>query len=230
MSDLPPLPEDWREQQDEIVKFNDFAARKLIREILAEESPTSFHFTLGRIMERLREENGVLVRYEKSSIPQVAWATRNIMELRIWTRFVCQSQGNLDRFVNDLATVGASTMRAQLRLVNDLADKVPNPIRPVASQYKQVASMQDSRSELGLEYEGPLMARTYAKSTGLEKEYLAISSVTSPLVHPSAISVLRTFNIECYRDSLTGHGIMNSGELIIDARQHIEANGFKPAK
>ena len=121
-------------------------------------------------------------------------------------------------------------MRAQLRLVNDLANKVSNPVRPTPEQYKQIASLQNSRVDLGLEDVGPLMARTHAKGVGLEKDYLAISSVTSPLIHPSAISVLRTFDIESYRDSLTGYGIMSASELLIDARQHVETNGFKPKK
>ena len=90
--------------------------------------------------------------------------------------------------------------------------------------------MQASRTEAGLEDEGPLMARTYAKNVGLEKEYLALSATTSPLIHPSAVSVLRTFDIDCYRDSLVGHGTVNGSELIIDVRKHIEVHGFKPAK
>ena len=135
-AEIPNLPADWRERQAEINRLNDLGALNLIREILADGAPQSFHFAIGRIMERLREENSVLALAAEHTVPHIAWATRNIMELRVWTRFVYQSQANLNRFVNDLAPIGASTMRAQLRLVNDLADKVPNPIRPTGDQYK----------------------------------------------------------------------------------------------
>lgn len=230
MADLPPLPKKSPETLAEIGSLNDRATQKLIREILADRPHTQFHFTLGRIMERLQEENSVLVSETRRPVPAVAWAARNIIELRIWTRFVCQSRTNLDRFANDLATTFAPTLRAQLRLLNDLANKVPNPIRPSAGQYKKLADFQNWRTEIGLDAEGPLMARTCARGVGLEKEYLAISNVTSPLIHPSAISVLRAFDIEEYRDSLTGHGLVTASELIIDARTHLERSGFKPGR
>jgi hypothetical protein len=229
--EIPPLPEDWLEKLAEIGRVNGLGALAIIRDILAEQPRTDFHFALGRIMERLREETNVLVQDGPiATIPQIAWATRNIIELRIWSRFICQSNSNVSRFVHDLSTVAASTMRAQLRLLNDLADKVPRPVRPTSEQYRQVAAMQESRTELGVNDEGPLMARTYAKTVGLEKEYVALSSVTSPLIHPSAVSVLRSFNIEAYRDSLRSHGLFNGTQLILDARKHIETYGFKPAK
>ncbi len=41
-----------------------------------------------------------------------------IMELRVLSRYVCQSKANLDRFEADLLINGAATMQVLLRLHN----------------------------------------------------------------------------------------------------------------
>jgi hypothetical protein len=90
--------------------------------------------------------------------------------------------------------------------------------------------MQRARAELGLGQDSPLMARTCASKVGLEKEYLAFSNITSPLIHPSAISILKTFDLESYRDVLTSLGLKLAGDVILDARAHIAEHGFRPEK
>lgn len=230
MADVPPSPVAWEDHARDIAKLNSAGALNIIKEILPLTPRTNFHFALGRIMERLREETDVLVAAEKITVSQLAWADRNIMELRIRLRYVCKSEANTERFVNDIVTNTALTMRALLRMVDDLADKVENPIRPTPDQHRTAAHMEGARTEPGIADEGPLMARTCAKNVGLEKEYLALSTVTSPLIHPSAISILRTFDMEVYRQPLQGFGLMNGSELVIDVRKHIEVNGFNAAK
>jgi hypothetical protein len=224
------MPATWPEQRVYIGKIQHAGAGNLIQEILRDKPATLFHFTVGRIMEKLQEENHVLAFDEASTIPQIAWAGRNLMELRILVRFVCQSQANLERFNNDILTTGTATMQAQLRLLNDLAKKIPDPIRASPDQYRELANMRQARTEAGLGEDSPLMARTCAAKVGLEREYLAFSSITSALVHPSAISVLKTFDLEVYRDGLTCQGLMLAGDAILDARTHIEKHGFKPEK
>jgi hypothetical protein len=86
------------------------------------------------------------------------------------------------------------------------------------------------RAEAGLGQDSPLMARPCASKVGLEKEYLAFSSITSPLIHPSAISVLKTFDLESHRDVLTSLGLKQAGDVILDARAHIAEHGFRPEK
>jgi len=224
------MPATWPEQRIYIGKIQHVGTANLIKEILADEPATSFHFTVARIMEKLHEENHALAFDEASTIPRLAWACRNVMELRILVRFVCQSRANLDRFVNDISTIGPSTLRVQLRLLNDLAKQVPDPMRATPDQYREFENMQRARAEAGLGEDSPLMARTCASKVGLEKEYLAFSSITSPLIHPSAISVLKTFDLESYSDVLTSLGLKLAGDVILDARAHIAKHGFTPVK
>lgn len=64
----------------------------------------------------------------------------------------------------------------------------------------------------------------------MEKEFLAFSSVTSVLVHPSAISVLKIFDLESYRTVLESHGLILASKVILEAREHVEKHGHKPAQ
>jgi hypothetical protein len=230
MVELPPMPATWPEQRIYIGKVNGIGCRHLITDVLNDKPATPFHFTLGRLIEKVEQDNKVLGFDDEATIPQIAWATRNLIEIQILIRYVCQSQANLERFNNDFFTNGASTIQAQLRLLNDFAKRIPDPMRAKPEQYRELDSMQQAREEVGLGNEGPLMARTLAGKVGLEKQYLAFSSVTSTLIHPTALSVLRTFDLEVYRPGLIGQGLVIAGDAIVDARGHVDKHGFKPEK
>ncbi len=229
MGAILPLPETWPEQRPYIGKINHVGANNLIKDILTDEPHTSFHFVLGRILEKLIEENRVLAFKDDATVPELAWAGRNIMELRVLSRYVCQSRANLDRFEADVLTTGAATMQALLRLHNDLAREVEGKLAP-PELHRRHGELQAAREQAGLGSESPLMARTCAKRVGMEKEYLALSGVTSALVHPSSISVLKTFDLELYRTVLVPHGLILASKVILDAREHIEKHGYKPAQ
>lgn len=226
---MRPLPETWPEQRTYIGKINHVGANNLIKAVLTDEPYTSFHFVLGRIMEKLIEENQILAFKEDATVPELAWAGRDIMELRVLSRYVCQSKANLDRFEADVLINGATTMQALLRLHNDLAREVGGKLAP-PELHRQHGDLQEAREQVGLGSESALMARTCAKKVSMEKEYLAFSSVTSALVHPSAISVLKTFDIESYRTVLVAHGLILASKVIVEAREHIEQHGYKPAQ
>jgi hypothetical protein len=226
--DIPSLPATGPERLVHIGKLNHIGAQRFRESILADKPATPFHFVLARFLEKLQEENGVLVFKVDATIPQIAWAVRNLLELWVLARFVCRSQTNLDRFQNDIAIISTSTQQAQLRLVNDLAREVN---QPTASEeiYRNLGEASEAREAAGLGQEGPLMARTCAKKVGLEKEYLAFSSVTSALVHPSAISILKTFDLEVYRDLLVPSGLILGTRIIEEGRIHVDKYGFRPA-
>ncbi len=224
------MPSTWPEQRVYIGKVNGIGCKNLIKEILKDKPATPFHFTLGRLIEKVEADNGVLAFLDDATIPQIAWAARNLIEVQILIRFVCQSERNLERFNNDLFTNGASTIQAQLKLLNDFAKKIPNPTRARPEQYRQLDDMQQARVEVGLATEGPLMARTLAGKVGLEKQYPAFSSITSTLIHPTSLSVLKTFDLEVYRPGLTAQGLVLASECILDTRKHVDKFGFKPQK
>ena len=229
MDVIPPLPEAWPEQRSYIGNINYVGAKNLIEALRTDKLHTSFHLVLGRIMEKLIEENQTLAFKEDRTVPELAWAGRNIMEVRILSRYVCQSKANLDRFEADVLINGATTMQALLRLHNDLAREVGGTLAP-PELHRLHGDFQEAREQVGLGSESPLMARTCTKKVSMEKGYLAFSSVTSALVHPSAISVLKTFDIESYRTVLVAHGLIVASKVILEAREHIEQHGYKPAQ
>src|SRR6267143_2199907 len=130
MNSIPPLPKNWPEQRPYIGNVNRVGATNLTNEILAVEPHAQFHFVLCSILEKLIEENHILA-FEDSPIPRVAWATRNAMELRVLSRYVCQSEANLQRFQADLLTSGATTLRSVKR-PNSAAPIKPNRRNRVA--------------------------------------------------------------------------------------------------
>ncbi len=228
MNSIPPLPKEWPEQKTYIGQVNQLGANNLIAEILAVEPHSSFHFVLCRMVEKLIEENRVVAFENECTIPKLAWATRNIMELRVLSRYVCQSEANLQRFQADILTTGATTLKSMIRLYDELAKEVGAPLTPT-SLHRNQGELQTAREEAGLGDQSALLASTCAKKVGLEKEYYALSGVTSTLVHASAISVLKTFDLEAYRETVTMHGLVLVGKVIVEVRTHIETRGCKPA-
>jgi hypothetical protein len=229
MGPIPPLPATWSEQKPYVGRVNQIGTENLIKEIFADQPHTSFHFVLGAIIEKLIEENRVLAFEDDATIPQLAWAGRNIMELRVLTRYICQSRGNLKRFEADVLAVGATTLQALIRLHNDLAREVGSA--PASSkEHRSHVELQAARERAGLGSESPLMNPACAKRVGMEKELLVFSGVTSRLVHPTALSVLKTFDLEVYRDVLVPHGLILASKVILDAREHIQRHGYKPPK
>jgi hypothetical protein len=91
---------------------------------MTDEPTTGFHAVLARIIERLQEENNVLAFQNDTTVPALAWAARNILELRVISRYVCQSAKNLERFKNDVYISGTATQQALSRLSSALAKEV----------------------------------------------------------------------------------------------------------
>lgn len=228
MSEFPPFPQTISDRRRWIGNLNKERSRSLIRDLVAQTPTNLFHAVLVRIIEKLEEENNVLAFEDDATIPKLAWAARNICELRVISAYVCKSTINAERFQKDVLISGTSTQHALRKLTEGLARQV-GAEGPTEEIYRLHAANQAIRESAGVGSEGPLMARTCAKAVGLEKDYLAFSSVTSPLVHPSAISVLKIVDLEPYRTLLTNHGLILATKLLEEARTHCDKHGYKPA-
>jgi len=95
MAELPPMPNTWHEQRIYIGKIQHLGCHNLIQDVLKDKPETPLHYTLGRLIEKIQEENHILAFRNDVSISQFAWAVRNAVELRVFVRFVLQSQANL---------------------------------------------------------------------------------------------------------------------------------------
>lgn len=228
MSGFPPFPEAIPGRRTWIGNLNKERCRSLIQDLVAQNPTSLFQAVLVRIIEKLEEEHNVLAFEDDATIPKLAWAARNICELRVISAYVCKSISNAERFQKDVLISGTSTQQALRRLTEGLARQV-GAEGPTEDIYRLHAANQAIRESAGVGRDGPLMARTCAKAVGLEKDYLAFSSVTSPLVNPSAISVLKIIDLEPYRTLLVNHGLILATKLLEEARAHCDKHGFETA-
>ena len=65
------MPETWPDQRIYIGKIQHIGCHNLIQDILKDKPEMSLHFTLGRLIEQLQEENHVLAFKEDTSIPHI---------------------------------------------------------------------------------------------------------------------------------------------------------------
>lgn len=226
---IPPTSDSYLELRTYSGDVNRNAINGLIAEIWAAKPYTSFHFFLGRILENLQKQNQTLAFQDHATIPELAWAGRNAMELRVLARYGCRSVSNLRRFQADALVNGSNILQALIRISNDLAKQVGAKKRVPVSVHRGHAGIQALRMQAGLGREPPLMARTCAKSVGMESEYLVFGSMTSPLVHPSAVTVLESFDLESCRVWLVLLSLKLVTDVIVDVRDHLGKYGCRPA-
>jgi hypothetical protein len=229
MPDLPPLPQNPEEAFVQIAKENIIGAKRLIQDLVKATNPTTFHFTIGRILENVVDQLNRLALQE-STITDIAWAHRNLMELLVWSKYIRQSQANLQRFHDDFYVDGALMMEAVIKVYTDFAQQFPGAMKVSEEQYRMKAELQKAREEAKLAGEGPLKASQVAKQVGLEKEYPAVNSITSKLVHPTALSILKTFNLDVMRPIFVSQGLVLASRIVIETREHFEKHGMKPER
>jgi hypothetical protein len=155
MEDNPGKPATSPEQIKYIGSLNMVGAQRLIKEI-SENQPTNlFHLVMVRILQKLAEENNILM-IKDARISDIAWAVRNIMELRVMSAYARLSEANLQRFEYDVIASGVTTMKALLELGQNLAGEVENGVNPTPDLYRVHADIQKTRVKLGLGKEEPL--------------------------------------------------------------------------
>jgi hypothetical protein len=144
------LPTSFPEQRMQIGLFNRKGATNLIGEITAALPHTLLHQLLVRILENLQEQNQIIAFKDEATIPEIAWAGRNIMELRVLARYGCESAANLQRFQSDSLINGPIILQALSRISNDFAKKVGINKRVPARIYRGRARIQAMRVQAGL--------------------------------------------------------------------------------
>jgi hypothetical protein len=224
-----PLPESFLELRNYLGLINKTGATNLVHEILADEPHTLFHLVLGSILENLKIQNEILALDNFPSVAAVAWAGRNTMELFVLSRYGRQSARNLKRFHADSLIIQSMMLKCVIQLSNDWAKEHGQKNKMPASIHRTHGNAEKFRERAGLKQEQPLMAKTCAKSVGMKKEYDAFGRLTSPLIHPSAVIVLKPFDIESCRNSLVLLSLKIASDLILELREHIKKYGCKPA-
>jgi hypothetical protein len=114
-----------------------------------------------------------------------AWACRNLLELRIFAKYIAVSPENLKRFVCDLIVdseeKSVALKKLALRFSPELSLDYDDPNPEIHR------SMRDKLSFQGSNY---LSAMHLASQLGLEEDFNFMYKMCSKLVHPTAQSVL----------------------------------------
>jgi hypothetical protein len=121
----------------------------------------------------------------KSDSTYTAWACRNLLELRIFAKYIAASSDNGKRFMSDLVVDGEQKSDA----LKNLAFSVTPELR---SEYDDPHPkiLQAMRTKLQFQGSNYLSATSLVKELGLEEDFGFMHKLCSKLVHPTAQSIL----------------------------------------
>jgi hypothetical protein len=186
-------------------------------------------FVIFRIIQRLQEENNILAKTD-ITYAEAAWALRNVMDIRVFTKFVCLSQTNLERFANDTTITITTTSENVLALIEHL-NRLSNSKEGLGlGPYKALEELKKLRDADKLTHEAPLKVRSCARLARMEKDYLTIGSITSALIHPSSQSVLKVYDYQIYEFLFAPFGLSLIAMTLLDISKHIKTYGLNPEK
>lgn len=114
-----------------------------------------------------------------------AWACRNLLELRIFAKYLVLSPENRKRFMYDFIIDSEQTTEVQKRLAGQVAPNLS------LEQYDfLLQSLASKRDDLDFTENKYLKPRDLAPSLGLGDEFDFMNKLCSKLVHPTVQSIL----------------------------------------
>lgn len=132
----------------------------------------------------IRAHDHLRAGWNQNDSTYVAWACRNLLELRIIAKFVAPSAANRKRFVFDMFIDLKETITAQKTIAESIAPEV------VPDHDTLLASLQRSSANIGFSESKYIRTSDLADTLGFADVYSAMRKATSKLVHSSALSVL----------------------------------------
>lgn len=124
-----------------------------------------------------------LAAWINEPIDQIAWTTRNLLELNIRVRFAVSSPDSVRRFRSEMVSDEIECLTGFLKLTDTATSENRDIIR-------QRISFRKKRLETdGLQVVKPLPIKDAAVDVGLGDEYEAFYKIYSKCVHPSSLLV-----------------------------------------
>lgn len=128
--------------------------------------------------------------FQEGEMNYLAWAARNLLELRVWTLYATESRQNALRFHQDQFVDGLSALRSLEKSAQKLpreedaqcVKKIAAGLRPQMEQHATVAGVDDSLPYLSPKY--------LAKQLNLEGEFEIYNVLCSKMLHSTGYSVL----------------------------------------
>jgi len=172
----------------------------------------------------LSEYQHLRTGYAKS-MPFLAWACRNMLELDIITQHVLKSEKDAKDFADDRFTDGLQFFES-FKTWSEFSD--PGFATPALDQ--TIAWIREQIANEGVTRKSYLKVRDLASGV-LAEEYQHLNKVTSKLIHPTAWSVLsmREEGELLFLKPIFFHaGVRHGVELSYRIRQHLKEFGPEP--
>jgi|GEM_PF-1383279 len=161
------------------------------------------------------------------SLNLTAWASRNLLELTVFIRYVLKSGVNARRFGDDRLIDGCELIIALRDLERHYAPSVPTQ-----GLNDTLKRMEDQRVAENVTATKHLDTSALAKEVGMEQEFRSMNRVSSKLVHPTAWSTLaENAGKNSYpeaKDLLFATGIAYISQIYMEVRDYNKARGMMP--
>ncbi len=145
-------------------------------------------------------------------IPIVAWHSRNLLELAVWSIYCAKSQDNARRFYEDMGRDVRDTFDAFTKWGTATAQASDwlNPIAAAKQEFAEQAKCIEGIDSIDGQYKN---VRNAAKECGLLHHFDLNFKVLSKFAHPTAMRVMappgKDINIQIqFRDCFFGNGCL----------------------
>jgi hypothetical protein len=172
-----------------------------------------------------REYRSLRVGFEKST-PLLAWACRNMLELNIYTKYTLLKGSNAKDFADD-RWIDAIEMFSSFRTWINFYD--PGGATPGLDQ--AITNFSEEKAKRGITRAKYMRMETMAAAVNFSEDYKHINKVASKLVHPTAFSVLGSFDegeLGQLKPILLNNGVRFMVEAVADIRRYVKTNGVEP--
>ena len=160
-------------------------------------------------------------------LPMLAWSTRNLLELLIWTKYVLDSKDKAERFAKDWL-LDAIDILAALR---DWHISTGGKPEELSSTVTILHGLEEQRIEWGITGERFLRVGRIARELGFSEEYDFCFPICSKLIHPTSWSVLsmeKKLDERAMRLVMLFRAVYYGGRLYCAINDHINSRGLVP--
>ena len=159
--------------------------------------------------------------------PYLAWASRNLLELSIFTKYVLTSASNSRRFGEDRLVDGCEIIKSLIDLEHFYDPQCKTDLLDEA-----LSRMEAQMVVEGVKAKKHIDIKQIVEAVEMKEEYKCMNRFCSKLVHPSAWSVLAmnkgTNSFAQSRDILFGTGVGYLSEIYLAVESHNDRQQMRP--
>jgi hypothetical protein len=216
--DLPPLLAETRARFDQVLAF-----LPALEQCEARERWHRVVFK-GLLLEAEHGFCNVLEALNTGDLRRLAWATRSLMEIKLWSKYVIISEDNARRLDREYDV----DLKNIWRVFEPIFSSEPG--RAILSQIipEFDKAVEGRMAELGwTENEQYTRMKKLATEVGLVKEYETVNTLLSKLVHATGLSILANRDgFASLAQLMAFGGYTYCNEILKDIQEHLPTLGL----